>query len=129
MKPRMMVFGVLALLVSGLPVSAHHAIAVDYDGDKPVTLRGTLTKMEWANPHGWIHIDVKEPDGKVVNWAIETASVNQMMRRGLRKADFPIGVELIVNGYLARNGTPTAGSAKVVFAATGRSFDLGEPTR
>lgn len=89
-----------------------------------VTLRGTLTRMDWVNPHGWIFIDVKGPDGKVVNWAIEAGAPNALLRRGLRKTDFPIGIEVMVEGYQAKNGTPTANGSRVQFA-DGRNFFVG----
>jgi hypothetical protein len=87
-------------------------------------LKGTLTKMEWVNPHGWIHVDVKSPDGKVEKWAIETGSPNALLRRGLRKTDFPIGVELTVQGYRAKDGSTTA-NGRSVTTADGRNFFTG----
>ena len=80
--------------------------------------------MEWLNPHGWLHIDVKGPDGTVVNWAIEAGAPNALVRRGLRKTDFPIGSEIIVEGYQAKNGSPAASGTNVKFT-DGRSFFLG----
>jgi hypothetical protein len=113
-------------LVSIAPLLAHHSFSAEFDAAQPVTLRGKLTKMEWVNPHGWLYIDVTQPDGKVVNWAIEAGSTNSLLRRGLRQADFPIGSELVVDGYRARNGTPTANGTTVKFA-DGRNFFLGAP--
>jgi hypothetical protein len=113
----------LALLLSA-PVVAHHSFSAEFDATQPVTLRGKLTKMDWVNPHGWLYIDVMQPDGKVVNWAIEAGSPNALLRRGLRQTDFPIGSELIIDGYRAKNGTPTANGTTVKFA-DGRNFFLG----
>lgn len=126
MKLRMLVFGIgaLALLASAVPALGHHSFAAEFDATKPVTLRGTLTRMDWVNPHGWIFIDVKGPDGKVVNWAIEAGAPNALLRRGLRKTSFPIGIEVIVEGYQAKNGTPTANGSTVRFA-DGRNFFVG----
>ena len=126
MKSKLLAVGILPFALFVVTLSAHHAFSAEYDAKKPVTLRGTLTKMEWVNPHGWFYIDVKGPDGKVVNWAIETASTNQLIRRGLRETDFPVGVEVTVDGYQARNGSPTANASKVRFK-DGRDFFLGAP--
>ena len=98
---------------SAAPALAHHAFAAEYDANQPITLKGNLTKVEWTNPHGWIHVDAKDESGKVVNWAIEFGSPNAMLRRGLRKTDFPEGIEVIVKGYRAKNGTPTINGTSV----------------
>jgi hypothetical protein len=92
---------------------AHHAFAAEYDANKPITLSGTLTKVEWVNPHGWVYVDVKGGDGKVTNWAIEFGSPNAMLRKGLRKTDFPAGLPLVVKGYLAKNGSATVNGTSV----------------
>ena len=106
------------------PALTHHSFSAEFDATQPITLRGTLTKMDWVNPHGWLYIDVMQPDGTVVNWAIEAGSPNALLRRGLRQSDFPIGSELVVDGYRSRNGTPTANGTSVKFA-DGRNFFLG----
>jgi hypothetical protein len=115
---------IAAALLIGVPVQAHHSFSAEFDVDKPVTLRGTLTKMEWVNPHGWIYVDVKRADGKVENWAIETGAPNAMLRRGLRKTDFVLGTEVVITGFLAKNGTRTANGATVKLS-DGREFFAG----
>ncbi len=86
------------------------------DINRPVELKGTITKFDWVNPHGWVYIDVKGPDGKVVNWAIETGGPNALLRRGVRKTDFPIGVEVTVKGWQAKARTATANGKTITLA-------------
>lgn len=114
----------LGLLLSAVPLVAHHWFSAEFDINQPVTLQGTLTKMEWVNPHGWIHLDVKDPDGNAVSWAVETGSPTALLRRGLRKSDFPPGLAIIVEGYRALDGTPTANGITVKFL-DGRNFFAG----
>ena len=124
MRTLLVALASLGVVMAAAPVAAHHSFAAQFDDKAPVTLKGTLSKMEWLNPHTWIHIDVKEPDGKVVTWAIEGATPNSLLRRGLRQTDFPLGKELEVHGYRARNGTPVASGEKLTFT-DGRNFYLG----
>jgi len=104
---------IVALLLLGatilIPVSvaAHHSFSAEFDAQLPVTLKGTITKIERVNPHGWIFIDVKGPDGKVVNWAIETGAPLALARRGVTKDSLPVGTEIIATGFRAKNGSPT----------------------
>ena len=95
MRRKVVLAAAAAVIAATVPALAHHSFAAQFDDQKPVTLRGKLTKMEWSNPHGWIYIDVTGPDGKVVNWAIEAGSPNTLVRRGLRPADFPVGTEVV----------------------------------
>jgi hypothetical protein len=103
------------------PALAHHSFAAEFDVDKVVTLKGVLTKLEWVNPHGWLHIDVKRPDGKVESWAIEAGGATALLRAGVRKTDFTLGVELTVEGYRAKNGN-TVAVGRTVKTPDGRNF-------
>ena len=117
---------ILVALVAALPVrtSAHHSFAAEYDAKKPVTLSGTVTKVEWVNPHGWIYVDVKDPTGKVANWAVETGTPGMLARRGLKKTFLPVGAQVVITGYRAKDGSNTANGGAVKFP-DGRDIFLG----
>jgi hypothetical protein len=93
----------VGLLLATVPVWAHHAFAAEFDINRPITLRGTVTKWQVTNPHSWIHIDVKGPDGKVVPWAIEGGSPNSLYRLGFTKESLPFGTEIVVEGFQAKD--------------------------
>jgi len=97
----------LAVLAT-VPVVAHHAFSAEFDAKRPVKLRGTVTKMEWINPHSWIHIDVKDDKGKVVAWMVEGGAPNALLRRGFTKDSLPVGTEILVEGYQAKDGSTRA---------------------
>jgi len=118
------VLGIVVTCLWASTAAAHHSFTAEFDINKPVKLTGTITMVRWSNPHGWIYIDVKGEDGKVVNWAFETAAANALYRRGTKPDDFPVGTQVTIDGYLARNGTPTATSGKLVFP-DGRSVTIG----
>lgn len=114
----------IGMLLTTMQVWGHHSFSAEFDINKPITLKGLLTKMAWTNPHGWLYLDVKEAEGKVVNWAVELGAPNTLVRRGLRMTDFPIGTELVVEGYQAKDQTPTANGITLKFP-DGRNFFAG----
>lgn len=117
---------------------AHHAFSAEFDANQPITLRGTVTKMEWINPHSWIYVDVKAPDGTVTNWAVEAGAPNAMFRRGWNKNSIPVGIEIVVDGYRAKNGKNIANGRDVTLpdgkklfvgsSGTGAPQDGRDPT-
>ena len=117
-------FAGLAILIAAMPVRAHHAFAAEFDAKKPIKLQGTVAKMEWINPHTWIHIAVKDADGKTEEWMIEGGTPNTLLRRGLTKNTLPEGTEIVVDGYRAKNGSNRANGRDVTFP-DGRKLFMG----
>jgi hypothetical protein len=119
----------LAILTTGLvaiagpqPATAHHAFAAEFDATKPVRLRGTITRMEWINPHSWLHLDVTQDDGTVESWMIEAGPPGVLVRRGWSKDSIEIGTEVVVEGYQARDGSQRANGRDVTFPDGSRLF-------
>ena len=114
-----------ALVLLGTTASAHHAFSAEFDAEQPVTLQGSVTKVEWINPHSWLHIDVTdEATGTAVSWKIEMGAPNQLLRRGWNQKTLPVGTEIIVEGYRAKNGSDIANGGSVVLA-DGRKLFVG----
>lgn len=111
-----------ALLAGVVPAWAHHAFAAEFDANSPVKLQGTVTKWELVNPHSWIHLDVKGPDGKVVEWMIEGGSPNALFRLGFTKDSLPNGTEIVVEGYKAKDSANRAVGASLTFTNGKRLF-------
>ena len=121
------VAGVAALLtLATTPGWAHHSFAAEFDARQPVNFRGTVTRMQWTNPHVWIHVDVMQPDGAVEKWAIEAGTPNVLFRRGFTKESLAAGTEIIVDGYRAKDGSRRANGRNITFA-DGRTLFLGSP--
>jgi hypothetical protein len=103
---------------------AHHAFTAEFDAAKPVTLKGVITKAEWTNPHSWVYIDVKDDKGAVNAWAIECGAPNALLRRGWNKNSLPVGSEIVVDGFQAKNGSLTM-NARDITTADGKKLFVG----
>jgi hypothetical protein len=122
------------LLLAGRTLAAHHSFAAEYDGNKPITLTGAISKMLWSNPHAWIYVDVKGTDGKTVNWAFETGGANALYRRGWKKTDLPVGEKVTIEGFLARDGSNQVNATNIklpdgrqLFAGSSGTGSPGKP--
>jgi len=118
------VAGMGLLVMAAAPAMAHHAFAAEFDAKKPIKLQGTVTKMEWINPHAWIHIDVKKPDGKIESWMIEGGTPNTLLRRGFTKNSLLPGTEIMVDGYQAKDGSMRANGRDLTLP-DGRKLFMG----
>ena len=112
------------LLFDAVRVSAHHAFASEFDANKPVKFRGTVTKMLWVNPHAWIYVTVKKADGTVEEWMVEAGTPNTLLRRGLTKQSLPSGTEVIVDGYQSKDGSLRANGRDLTLP-NGQTLFLG----
>jgi hypothetical protein len=126
MTRRILIVGLVVVLTSCLTsvVAAHHSLTVEFDTSRTVTLTGTITEMKWSNPHAWLHIDVKDQNGQVRNWAIEFGSPNSLYRRGWRQTDLPPRDIVTVTGYPSRDNSPVI-SATDVKLPDGRTLFAG----
>lgn len=144
MRARLVIGGLTAvagigiwLVGTAVPLSAHHAFAAEFDGDKPVEFSGTVTKVEWINPHVWIHLDVNKDDGSTEPWAFEAGTPNVLFRRGFTRKSLLPGAEVLVDGYQAKDGTNRANGRDITLAdgtklflgssGTGAPWELARP--
>jgi len=113
-----------SLFLAAIPALAHHSFAAEYDGTKPIKVTGTVTKFDMTNPHSWVYLDVKDADGKLVNWGFETASPNALFRRGFKKDFLKPGSVVTIEGFLAKDGSHT-GNAQKLLMPDGNTIILG----
>ena len=114
----------LLMVLAVRPASAHHAFGAEFDAKRPVKLRGTVTKMEWINPHAWLHMDVKKPDGTVEAWMVEFGTPNTLLRRGVTRNTLKNGTEILVDGYQSKDGSLHANGRDVTLP-DGRTLFVG----
>jgi len=114
----------VGLALAAAPLYAHHAFSSEFDADKPLQLAGTVSKVEWVNPHAWIHVEVKKPDGQVEEWMIEGGTPNTLMRRGVSRDTLKIGTEVRISGYQAKDGSNSANGRDITYP-DGRKLFLG----
>jgi hypothetical protein len=123
MKPRLIMIA-CALLAGGIPLLAHHSFAAEYDANKPLTLKGVVTKVEWLNPHAWFYMDVKDENGAIQHWQCESGPPVILVGNGWRKDSLKPGDEVTVSGFRAKDGTYTA-NAKEVLLPSGKTVFSG----
>ncbi len=122
MKNKFLLLASLALLLTAMPISAHHSFAAEYDSKQEITLKGVITKVDWTNPHIYIYIDVKDANGQVTNWALEGYPPNTLKRTGFTKSLLNIGDEITITAYKAKDATNTGAGREITFADGSKKF-------
>lgn len=120
-----MLVATAALLAAALPVVAHHAFGAEFDPDAPVRLQGKIVRVEWVNPHAWIHVEIQKPDGKSEVWMVEGGTPNTLLRRGLTRDTLKYGTEIIVDGYQTKDHSLKRANGRDVTFADGRKLFMG----
>jgi len=116
------VFAGIGQLLAAAPVAAHHAFAAEFDAEQPVRLEGTVARMEWISPHSWLHLDVPKPDGTVERWMVEGGPPNALFRRGITQESLPVGTEVVIEGFRARDGSMRANGRDITLTDGSRPF-------
>jgi len=124
MPTKFFVVVIAVALAAALPLAAHHAFAAEFDVNQPVKVRGTITKVEWVNPHAWLYVDVKGDDGKVVNWHFELGPPNALVRLGWKKDSIPAGLEVQITGFRAKSGE-AVGNGRSIILPDGKELFSG----
>ena len=128
MRTKLLAFmtaGVVLLLAGAVPVLAHHAFGGEFDPDRPLLLKGKVVKVEWVNPHAWIHLEVLKPDGTKEEWMVEGGSPNSLLRHGVTRDSLPVGTEIVVDGYQARDHSLLRANGRNITYPDGRKLLLG----
>ena len=125
MKSAIFVVVATLMFAVAVPMRAHHAFGGEFDANRPVLLKGSIVKVEWVNPHAWIHIAVKQPDGKTEVWMVEGGSPNSLLRAGVTRNSLPVGTEIVVDGYQARDHTLKRANGRNITYPDGRKLFLG----
>jgi hypothetical protein len=124
MKSAFVVTSLGLVLAGSVALSAHHSFAAEFDADKPIRMKGTVTKMEWVNPHVWVHIDVKKPDGTVENWAFEAGTPSVLFRRGFTRQSLLPGTVIVIDGYQAKDHSKRGNGRDITFE-DGKTLFMG----
>ena len=124
MRTKLFMIAGIALLAATVPALAHHAFTAEFDSNQPIKFRGTVAKIELINPHSWFHVDVKETDGKTTRWMVEGGTPNTLLRRGFTKNSLPLGTEIVVDGYRAKDGSNRVNGRDITYP-DGKKLFLG----